>query len=200
MKWIYWLITYLCILLHATLKCYILLQLYYINLNIICNIVTVCKIPVQNRSKNTQYKVFDRSNKIHQHTGMKINGISINNQWKCHFKCVWNTNNIQKFRTDQILHSTRNLAQVTTANQAGIAECNTNVIRERHEMTSPHPWMLASKTRTTPKQMFQEQSILVHASPSVVVRAMGLSRSDHTHSVSKGRTRLDSLLSMAMIT
>ena len=37
-------------------------------------------------------------------------------------------------------------------------------------------------------------------SPSVVVRAVGLSRSDHTHSVSKVRTRLDSLLSMAIIT
>ena len=43
-----------------------------------------------------------------------------------------------------------NLAQVTTVNQAGFAEYNTNVIRERHEITSPHPWMLASKTRTRP--------------------------------------------------
>ena len=185
MKWIYWLITYICILLHATLQCYILLQLYHINLNINCNIVTVCKIPVQNRSQNTQCKVFDRSNKIHQHTGMKINGISINNQWNCHFKCVWNiifsTLNV---RTDQILYNTWNLAQVTTVNQAGFTECNTNVIRERHEITSPHRcMMLASKTRTTPKQMFQEKSILVHASPSVVVRAVGLSRSDHTHSL-----------------
>ena len=90
-----------------------------------------------------------------------------------------------KFRTDQILRNTRNLAQVTTVNQAGFAQCNTNVIRERHEISSPHSWMLASKTRTTPKQMFQEKSILVHASPSVVVRAVGLSRSYHTHSVSK---------------
>ena len=55
-------------------------SIHVIRLNINCNIVTVGKIPVQNKYQNAQYKVFDRSNKIHQHTGMNINGISINNQ------------------------------------------------------------------------------------------------------------------------
>ena len=131
---------------------------------------------------------------------MKINGISTNNQLNVslnvyEIRIIFST---LKFRADQILHNTCNLAQVTTVNQADFAECNTNVIGECHEIT--HPWMLASKTRTTPTQMFQEKSILVHASPSVVVRVVRLSRSVHTHAVSKVRTRLDSLLSMARIT